>query len=107
MIRIGILGDIGSGKSYIANNFGYPVFDADYEVSKLYLKNKEVFNKLNKQLPEYIFSFPIKKNQKTEYALKPVRAEAASVNAHGRIRTCDLTVCNRVRYRCATWTVCQ
>ena len=30
MIRIGILGDIGSGKSYVASNFGYPVFNADY-----------------------------------------------------------------------------
>ena len=25
MIKIGILGDIGSGKSYVAQNFGYPV----------------------------------------------------------------------------------
>ena len=50
------------------------------------------------------FQFSIKKKQKTEYELKPVRAEAASVNAHGRIRTRDLTVHNRVRYRCATWT---
>ena len=35
MIRIGILGDIGSGKSHVAKNFGYPVFNADKEVSKL------------------------------------------------------------------------
>ena len=35
MIRIGILGDIGSGKSYIAQNFGYPVFNADYEVATI------------------------------------------------------------------------
>ena len=48
MIRIGILGNIGSGKSYVANNFGYPVFNADYEVSKLYKKNKKIFLKLNK-----------------------------------------------------------
>ena len=48
----------------------------------------------------------IEKIQKTEYALKPVRAEAASVNVHGRIRTRDLTVCNQVLYRWATWTVC-
>ena len=41
MIRIGILGDIGSGKSYVAKNFGYPVFNADYEVSKLYKKIKK------------------------------------------------------------------
>ena len=30
MIKIGILGDIGSGKSYVAGKFGYPVFNADY-----------------------------------------------------------------------------
>ena len=43
MIRIGILGDIGSEKSYVANNFGYPVFNADDEVSKLYKKDKNIF----------------------------------------------------------------
>ena len=36
MIKIGILGAIGSGKSYVARNFGYPVFNADEEVAKLY-----------------------------------------------------------------------
>ena len=39
MIKIGILGDIGAGKSYVAQNFGYPVFNADYEVAKLYQQN--------------------------------------------------------------------
>ena len=63
MIRIGILGDIGSGKSYVANNFGYPVFNADKEVSKLYKKEKKIFLKLKKKLPNYIFSFPIKKKE--------------------------------------------
>jgi dephospho-CoA kinase len=61
MIRIGILGEIGSGKSYVASNFGYPVFNADYEVAKLYKLNKNVFNKLKKKLPRYIHSFPIEK----------------------------------------------
>ncbi len=61
MIRIGILGEIGSGKSYVARNFGYPVFNADNEVAKLYKKNKNVFNKLKTKLPKYIFSFPIEK----------------------------------------------
>ena len=41
MIKIGILGDIGSGKSFIANNFGYPVFNADREVAKLYKRDKK------------------------------------------------------------------
>ena len=48
MIRIAILGDIGSGKSFIAKNFGYPVFNADEEVSKIYKKNKKVYKKLKK-----------------------------------------------------------
>ena len=63
MIRIGILGDIGSGKSYIADNFGYPVFNADYEVAQLYQKDKNIFNKLKIQLPKYIHSFPIDKKE--------------------------------------------
>ena len=61
MIIIGILGEIGSGKSYVARNFGYPVFNADYEVTKLYQKNKNVFTKLKAKLPKYIYSFPIDK----------------------------------------------
>ena len=63
MIKIGILGDIGSGKSYIAKNFGYPVFNADKEVGKLYKKNKRIFIKLKKVLPKFIYSFPINKNE--------------------------------------------
>ncbi len=63
MIRIGILGDIGSGKSYIANLFGYPVFNADEEVSKIYKKDIKNFKKLKKALPKYIFSFPISKKE--------------------------------------------
>ena len=63
MIRIGILGNVGSGKSYVAKNFVYPVFNADLDVSKLYKKNKNIFNKLNKVLPNYIYSFPVNKNE--------------------------------------------
>ena len=63
MIKIGILGDICSGKSFVAQNFGYPVFDADYEVAKLYQQNKNIFNKLKGKLPKYIHSFPIKKKE--------------------------------------------
>jgi len=63
MIKIGILGDIGSGKSFVAQNFGYPVFNADYEVAKLYQKDKKIFNKLKIKLPKYIHSFPIEKTE--------------------------------------------
>ena len=69
MIRIGILGDIGSGKSYIAKSFGYPVFNADNEVGKLYKKNRKIFTKLNKALPKYITQFPIKKEEVTKTIL--------------------------------------
>jgi len=61
MIKIGIVGDIGSGKSLAAKLFGYPVFNADKEVLKIYKKNKNCFKKLNKKLPKFIISFPIKK----------------------------------------------
>ena len=61
MIRVAVLGDIGSGKSYVAKQFGYPVFNADVVVAKLYKKSKKCYNKLKKILPEYIVSFPIKK----------------------------------------------
>lgn len=63
MKRIGILGDIGSGKTYIANCFGFPVFNADLEVAKLYKYNRKVFQKLKKELPNYFDSFPVKKKE--------------------------------------------
>ena len=66
MIRIGILGDIGSGKSFVAKNFGYPVFNADIEVGKLYKKDRKIFNKLKKILPKNIHSFPLNKNEISE-----------------------------------------
>ena len=69
MIRIGILGDIGSGKSYVAKRFGYPLFNADEEVGKLYKKDKKIFKKLKKTLPKYINSFPINKNEITNAIL--------------------------------------
>ena len=63
MIRIAVLGDIGSGKSHVAKLFGYPVFNADNEVAKLYRKNRKCFFKLRRKLPKYINSFPIKKKE--------------------------------------------
>jgi len=63
MIKIGILGDIGSGKSFLANSFGYPVFNADEEVNKLYKSDKKIYNKLKKILPKFFQKFPIEKYQ--------------------------------------------
>ncbi len=61
MIRIAVLGDIGSGKSFLAKAFGYPVFNADQAVANLYKNNKTIFTKLKKAFPKLIHSFPIKK----------------------------------------------
>ena len=63
MKRIGILGDIGSGKTYIAKCFGFPVFNADLEVTKIYKHNRKVFQKLKKEFPDYFNSFPVKKKE--------------------------------------------
>jgi len=63
MIKIAIIGDIGSGKSHVAKLFGYPVFNADIEVAKLYKKNRRCYKNLKKSLPDYIKSFPVKKNK--------------------------------------------
>jgi len=66
---IGILGDIGSGKSFVAKQFGYPVFNADKEVIKIYKNNKSCFKKLRNKLPKYIKSYPINKVELTKAIL--------------------------------------
>ena len=58
-----MVGDIGSGKSHIATLFGYPVFNADFEVAKIYKTNKGCFKKLKKRLPKYFSEFPANKIQ--------------------------------------------
>ena len=69
MKRVCILGDIGSGKRYVAKKFGYPIFNADYEVDKLYKKNKKVFYNLKKVLPKYFIKFPVNKVEVSEAIL--------------------------------------
>ena len=70
MIKIGMVGDIGSGKSFVAKQFGYPIFNADTEVAKIYKTEKSCFLKLKKKLPKYINSYPIKKNELGKAILK-------------------------------------
>ena len=63
MIRIALVGDIGSGKSYFAKLFDYPVFNADLVVAKLYKKNKKCFQSIKKKLPNFFTTFPLKKEE--------------------------------------------
>lgn len=63
MIRIALVGSIGSGKSHIAKLFKFPVFNADLEVNKIYKKDKKIFLKFKKKLPIFFSKFPIKKQE--------------------------------------------
>ena len=63
MIKIGILGDIGSGKSFVAKQFGYPVFNADKEVGDIYRNDKSCYKKIKKKFPRFINSKILKKNE--------------------------------------------
>lgn len=87
MKRIGILGNIGSGKSFIAQLFGYPVFNADQEVLKIYKNNKTIFFKLKKALPKYIHSFPINKTE-VSYAILHKENNLKKINKiiHSEVR---------------------
>ena len=73
MIRAAVIGNIGSGKTFVAKLFKCPVFNADDEVKIIYKTNKSCFNKLKKILPSYIKSFPIKKKELIEAISKDKR----------------------------------
>ena len=63
MIRVSLVGDIGSGKTYVSKLFKAPCFFADIEVKKLYRTNRQCFTKLKKKFPQFIKTFPVKKNE--------------------------------------------
>ena len=63
MIRIAVVGDIGSGKSFISNLFNQPVFNADFEVADIYQKDRYCFAKIKKAIPNYFSKFPLKKTE--------------------------------------------
>jgi len=65
MIKICVVGSIGSGKTYISKLLAgkkFPIFNADEEVSNVY-KQKSIFAKLKKTLSKYIASYPIDKQE--------------------------------------------
>lgn len=62
MIRIAVLGDIGSGKSFFAKQLNIPLFNADNTVSDLYKSSRNLYVKLKKSFPKYISKFPIGKD---------------------------------------------
>jgi len=80
MIKIGITGSIASGKSTVAKMLSkrkYPIFDADYEVRKIYKKNffkdkvyKTLGVKSKKEIKKIVSQHP-KKLRKIEKILHP------------------------------------
>ena len=81
MRRIGIFGDIGSGKTFFSKLFRYPVFNADLIVSNLYQKDKSLFRKIKKRLPDKVKNFPLKK----EELLQIIFQNKKNLNALGKI----------------------
>lgn len=63
MIRIALVGEIASGKTFISKCFRLPNFNADLEVKKIYKNNRECFKKLNKKFPNSIKHYPVKKSE--------------------------------------------
>jgi dephospho-CoA kinase len=50
MIKVGILGSVGSGKSFVAHIFkelGFNIFSADQVVSQIYERNKNINRKIS------------------------------------------------------------
>jgi dephospho-CoA kinase len=66
MVRVGILGSVGSGKSFVANIFrelGFNIFSADNEVAKIYKNNKIVNKKISKFFKLKLYKGKINKQE--------------------------------------------
>ena len=81
MRRIAIVGDIGSGKTFISKLFRYPVFNADLVVANLYQTDKFLFKKIKKKFPNKISNFPLKKKE----LLKIILQKQKNLNILGKI----------------------
>ena len=87
MIRIGLVGEIAAGKTFVGKCFGFPVFNADLEVKKIYKTNKKCFKKLNKKFPKNIKNFPIIKSEiKKILNKKNIKILSKIVHPYVRIR---------------------
>ena len=66
MVRLGILGSVGSGKSYVANIFreiGFNIFSADNEVANIYKNNKIINKKISKFFKLKLYKSKINKQE--------------------------------------------
>ncbi len=66
MIKVGILGGVGGGKSFVANIFkdlGFNIFSADQVVSQIYERNKNTNKKISKFFKLNLYQGRINKNE--------------------------------------------
>ena len=66
MVRVGILGSVGSGKTYVANIFreiGFNIFSADNEVANIYKNNKIINKKISKFFKLKLYKSKINKEE--------------------------------------------
>jgi dephospho-CoA kinase len=66
MIKVGILGSVGSGKSFVANIFkelGFNIFSADQVVSQIYERNKNINKKISNFFKLKLHHDKINKNE--------------------------------------------
>ena len=66
MVRVGILGSVGSGKSFVANIFkelSFNTFSADNEVANIYKNNNIVNKKISKFFKLKIYNGKINKQE--------------------------------------------
>ena len=75
MIKLGILGPVGAGKSYVAQIFknkGFPIFNADQEVSKIYKRNFLINKKISSYFNITLVNGKVKKEDfKTKLVEQP------------------------------------
>ena len=58
MLKVGLTGGIGSGKTFVANVFahlGIPIYSADTEVKQLYNTNQQLLQQLKSMFGSHIF----------------------------------------------------
>jgi dephospho-CoA kinase len=73
MVRVGILGSVGSGKSFVANIFkelGFNIFSADNEVANIYKNNKIVNKKISKLFKLKLYKGKINKQELRDFLKK-------------------------------------
>ena len=88
MKKIALVGDIGSGKTFFSKLFKVPVFNADYEVSNLYKKDKNLFKKIKKKFPNSISKPPLKKDELSKIILEnPKNLKFLGKLIHKKIRS--------------------